>query len=677
MRQSLQKLFRNETFVSILLILLASAVTYGLSIPKLGYYHDDWYLLWSGQARGAASIIPLFSTDRPFMGVVYSLVYRLLGDGYFNWHLYALMWRIIGGLAFFWILRLLWPKDKYITTLMTVLFIVYPGFLSQPNANTKQNHLYGFGTALLSIALMLQAIKTNARVWKILYFVLSVLLTVNYLLIYEYMIGFEAVRLLLIGYVLFRDEFRNLRALAREMFKKFWPYLIAVGGFLYWRIFVFESARNATDASRVVESYLSNLRYMSLRLIIETAKDFLDVTIFAWFVKPYQSFSSARYADLANALFVAVIVIALVLLYTFLFKKWWGVDINEAETPRLIREFVWIGALTTFFAILPVVLSERQVDLNDAYKSYGLHPIGGVVIFVLGILLMFQYQFRRWILVALIGVSVATQALNADYWKQLWDYQQETWWQLTWRAPDIRDDTMVIAYLPEGFRIQQDYEVWGPVNLIYRPGSAKRPAIQSEVLTTETAYDVLKGTVRSDLNRDIRLNRDFNNLLLISLPSSSSCMHVIDGTLPVYSADDAFLVQQIGEYSHVDRIITSGKAPVPPSSIFGDEPGHDWCYYYQKASLARQVGDWEEVGRLYDKVKSLGLDANDKAEVIPFLEGLVNLGRYDDARSLYREEIRGQTRVRFPLCAFLTEDPGYPPEFGYDYEMVDEILCKS
>ena len=677
MKQLLQKLFKNETFVAILLILLTTVVTYGLSIPKLGYYHDDWYLLWSGQARGAGSIIPLFSTDRPFMGVVYSFVYRLLGDRIVNWHLYALMWRFIGGLAFFWILRMIWPKDKYITTLMTVLFMVYPGFLSEPNANTKQNHLYGFGTALLSIAFMIQAMKTNSRAWKAVYHVLSILLTVNYLFIYEYMIGFEGTRVLLLGFILLRQGIKDVRSLVKEILKKIWPYLIATGGFVYWRIFIFESTRSATDAAKLAGNYLGNLRYQSLRLIIETAKDFLDVTVFAWFVKPYQSFFSATYSNLAVALFTAVIVIALALLYTFLFKKWWGVDINEAETPRLIREYILVGAISVLFAVFPVILSGRQVDLNDAYKSYGLHPIGGVVLLVVGILFMFQHQFRKLMLIALIGVSVSTQVLNTDYWAQLWDYQRETWWQLTWRAPDIKDDTMLIAYLPDGFRMQQDYEVWGPVNLIYRTGSAKMPAIQSEVLTSETVYDVLRGNVRSDLNRDIRLNRDFNNLLLISLPSSSSCIHVIDGTMPVFSENESFLVQQAADYSHVDRIIPSGKPPVPPSAIFGDEPKHDWCYYYQKASLARQAGDWKEIGRLYDQTKSLGLDANDKAEVIPFFEALVNLGRYDDAKTLYREEIRGRTRMRFPLCNFLATDPGYPAEFRYDYPMIYEILCNS
>src|SRR5215207_5530401 len=406
MKQTLQKLFGNETFIAILLVLLTTVVTHGISIPKLGYYHDDWYVLWSGQARGAESMISLFSTDRPFMGVVYSFVYRLLGDTIINWHLYALLWRFIGGLAFFWILRLIWPNHKYITTLMAVLFIVYPGFLSQPNANTKQNHLYGFGTALLSIALMLQGLKMNRRGWKIFCSVLALLLTANYLFIYEYMIGFEGTRLILLGYVLFQEGLRGFRSFARELVKRAWPYWLVTAGFLYWRVFMFEGERNATDVSNLTGDYLSNFRYMSIRLIVETAKDFLDTTIFAWFVQPYQSFSIASYSDLGYALLIAGIVAALVLLYTFLFKKWWGADYNEAETPRLVRDFLWIGALVTVCAILPVILSGRHVELYDTYKSYGLHPISGVILFIAGIMLMFQPNFRSLIPIALVGISV-------------------------------------------------------------------------------------------------------------------------------------------------------------------------------------------------------------------------------------------------------------------------------
>ena len=87
MKQTIHNFFKNETFVAALLILLTTGITYGVSIPKLGYYHDDWFVLWSGQARGAQSLISLFATDRPFMGVVYSFVYRFLGDTIVNWHM--------------------------------------------------------------------------------------------------------------------------------------------------------------------------------------------------------------------------------------------------------------------------------------------------------------------------------------------------------------------------------------------------------------------------------------------------------------------------------------------------------------------------------------------------------------------------------------------------------------
>jgi hypothetical protein len=673
----MQKLLKNETFISTLLIFLTTVVTYGINIPKLGYYYDDWYVLWSAHARGVQSLAGLFSTDRPFMGVVYSYVYRLLGDTIVNWHLYALLWRFIGGMAFFWILRLIWPKQKYLTALMTVLFIVYPGFLSQPDANTKQNQLYGFGTALLSIALMLQAMKTNNRVWKAVCTVLSLILTANYLFIYEYMIGFEGTRLLLLGYALFLEGFRKFRPLATETLKRFLPYAAVTAGFLYWRLFIFEGSRNATDASQLAGGYLSNLRHMSIRLILQSAKDFLDLSIFAWFVKPYQLLSDSTFSSMGTAVLIAALVIGLALFYTSLFKKWWGADYSEAETPHLLKEFLAIGALTVVFGVVPVIFSGRQVDLYDAYKSYGLHPIGGVVLLTTAVLLMLKPNFRKPVLMVLIGISVLTQSLNADNWAQFWNLERETWWQLTWRASDIQDETLIMANLPEGFQLQQDYEIWGPVNLIYNPEPAKTPAIAAEVLTYDTAFDVLQQNTVSNRVRDIRIPRNFANLLLISVPSAASCMHVIDGSLPVYAENEPLITQLIGNYSHVDRIIPNGTPPVPPPDIFGTEPSHEWCYYYQKASLARQQGNWKEIGRLYDEIISLNLSPNDKSEIVPFIEGLVNDGRQDEALALYNSEFKGHLKTRFPLCTELQKDPGYPPEFKYDYSNIYRVLCNS
>jgi len=676
MNKRLLNFFKNETIIAILLVLFTTAITYGINIPSLGYYYDDWYLLWSGQTRGADSIISLFSTDRPFMGVVYSYIYRLLGNSIINWHLYALLWRFIGGLAFFWILRLVWPRHKYITTLMAVLFVIYPGFISQPDANTKQNHLFGFGTGLLSIAFMLQGLKTNSRLGKILCSLISIILTANYLFIYEYMIGLEGMRLILLGFVLIRNGFRELRTFLKNFIRIWWPYPLVMAGFLYWRLFIFEGSRNATDADQLTLGYRSDPIGMSLRMIFETVKDFLDTTLFAWFVQPFQLYANAEYTGLFLAFLVAGIVIGLTWLYSRLFKKWWGDEFQEADTPALIRNFVWMGALTTLCAIAPVVLSAREFDPTDAYKSYGLHPAAGVILFIAGLVLMLQPNYRKLGLLTLIGISVSTQLLNAMNWARYWEYQRETWWQLTWRAPDIRNNTLVMAYLSVDFSFQQDYEIWGPVNLIYRPDPANIPRISAEVLNEETALNVLRGDILSRHMRDFSLRRDFTKLLLISLPSKNSCMHVIDGTLPIYSEYESLLIRRVGAYSTLKRIVPESEAPVPLVAIFGVEPVHDWCFYYQKASLARQTGDWHEIGRLYDETVAKGLTADDKSEVFPFLEGLVNLGRYDDARKLVETEVKWRDALSYGLCESLAKDPGYPPEFKYNYTMLHQILCE-
>jgi hypothetical protein len=233
-----------------------------------------------------------------------------------------------------------------------------------------------------------------------------------------------------------------------------------------------------------------------------------------------------------------------------------------------------------------------------------------------------------------------------------------------------------MTYFNIDFGLQQDYEIWGPVNLIYRPEPSKAPPINAEVLNKDTALNILRGDALGRRMRDFDMQRDFTKVLLISLPSKNSCIHVIDGTLPVYSEYESLLVRRVGAYSVLKRINTEGESPVPPVAIFGTEPAHDWCYYYQKASLARQIGDWNEVGRLYDEMIDRGFTASDKSEVFPFIEGLVNLGRHDDAKALFKEEIKERDALSFELCESLAKDPAYPPEFNYDYATLHQILCE-
>ena len=87
-----------------------------------------------------------------------------------------------------------------------------------------------------------------------------------------------------------------------------------------------------------------------------------------------------------------------------------------------------------------------------------------------------------------------------------------------------------------------------------------------------------------------------------------------------------------------------------PASLFGKEPPHTWCYYYTKAELARQTGDWQTVTELGDKARVQGFVPGDALEWLPFIEGYVITGNYQIARDISVLAYKDDSRPRKGLC---------------------------
>ncbi len=69
----------------------------------------------------------------------------------------------------------------------------------------------------------------------------------------------------------------------------------------------------------------------------------------------------------------------------------------------------------------------------------------------------------------------------------------------------------------------------------------------------------------------------------------------------------------------------------PSMRIFGKEPPHDWCYFFQKADLARQNGDWQKIVDLAQEAAQLDLKPAYSPELLPFIEAYVHLGNWEQA----------------------------------------------
>jgi hypothetical protein len=238
-------------------------------------------------------------------------------------------------------------------------------------------------------------------------------------------------------------------------------------------------------------------------------------------------------------------------------------------------------------------------------------------------------------------------------------------------VPDLEQGTVLIGSIYE-YGYEEDYELWAPANIIYYP-QAQQPEILTEVLNHQTTKNILSSFWDSGATRTIEYDRDYENTLVFNIPSPLSCLHLIDGDAPVVSEHAESDIQAIAPFSNVSQVITVQSGYQPPVKIFGSEPGHDWCYYYQKAQLASQISDYEEVVRLGKEVKELGIKPADWYEWIPFIEGYAYTGDYKEAKKLI-PIIRELPYVKYQICNNLEDrDPNQNQEA---LDFLYQNICK-
>jgi hypothetical protein len=425
--------------------------------------------------------------------------------------------------------------------------------------------------------------------------------------------------------------------------------LLPLAAFLVYRLVYFDARRGSVNVENVLAAYQGAPLNELGRRAIELGKDFVETVVFGWTVPAYNLLSSITARQVAVGVALAAAAVVAFLLYARRSRLSADSTVAPAGAPRLPREFVLIGAFTVLAALTPVILTGRDVRWSSGFDRYTLHATLGVGLLVVGLALAgLQPRARLAAFSLLLGLSVATHYANAIVWATFWEEERQFWWQVTWRAPDLKDGTVLLATYPS-YRPFEDYEVWGPANLIYKPGQAE-PTVASEVIEELTAVKAQLGVreVRS-MRVLIGIPRDYNHTLVAAWPSQGSCVHLLDRRQLEVPATASSLVRSLGRYSDLGQIAPAAAPTSPPSRIFGVEPDHGWCWFYQTASLARQRGDWARAAQLADEAAARDLGPRDPTEWMPFFQAYVNLGRLDEAREL-AARIGAEDLVRHALC---------------------------
>lgn len=619
----------RQVWIEAALFVFISALVYLPNVFNFTFHRDDWYYIYDGIVLGPRAFLEMFEHLRPLRGPLFAGLFALFGPNPLPYHLLLFVWRVIGGAGMYWLLRLLWPTQKQGAYWAALLFTIYPGFLWWVGGFEYQPMVLSLGFQVFSTAFMAKAILAEKRAHKIYWTLASILFSWIYLGLVEYSIGMEFFRVLC-AYVLVsrgasHPTFKRLLLSIRVSI----PALLGPILFLVWRMFFFENIRKAADVSlqlgRVSDAPQVLFTWM-LHLLQGAAK----VLFMAWTVPLHQYFDAETLRLTAIGWLLALALAALVIFADRFFFR------DHGEEEGRDWEPIVIGLLGILGGLVPIVAANRFVSF-DRFSHYTLPASIAATVFLFGAWRFLSDGILRRVLIAALVLSAALTHFNlsarvADEAHSL----SQFWHQVAWRVPNIRvGATLVVDYAGIYYSESPDL-VWGPANIIYYPEARDEIPIRVPIAAVRMEADLRKDAAAGGSNTQnyIIINSfrfDYDNLLIISQPSADSCVHVMDGRWPTLSAYEDALIASIAGESKAENILPAEASPVLPENLFGPEPEHGWCYYYQRADLAWQLGDWAEVTRLGTEATQKGYAASDPIEWIPFLQADILL---DDADAL-------------------------------------------
>lgn len=633
------------------LLAAVMVLVYGLQIGSLGFYWDDWEDIFLYHLNSPVEFLKYFIYDRPTTIWVYLVFFPLFGDNPILWQGFNLVLRYLSLLGLWWTFLQVWPRRRYETGWLALLLAVFPAFFQQTIAVTYSRHFAAL--ALFSASLILTVLSVKHRRWYVPLTLLAALASFAQMMTIEYFVGLEIIRPYLL-WVLFRGDVPDRRKRLFQVIQWWLPYVIPLVGFIAWRFLIFKPVPGADDPNGVINLALfkKDPAGMVIHLAQNILQDFLYLLIFAW-----SNTIQSSQIDLASkaAWFgwimggVAAIAAAAVL----------GRSDKHAEGNTDGRLFLvdWLllGGIALMAGGLPVWITDRQIIVGQWSDRFSLGPMIGITMIVITLVSRLGYKQlqKSAVLGLLLALSISSQIREVNRYRLNWEIQREYYWQFYWRVPAMKPGTALFGTkMP--FGLIADYSVSYAMNAIYAPDMDAQH-LPYWFFSSMRAH----GNDIPDFIPDLPVKYSIRNLKFTGSTSSGivpnykageACVRILkpeDEFSPFLSSMEAKLAQ----ISNLDQILKENDDPrVTPAGIFGPEPEHDWCYYYQKADLAAQFEEWDSVASLGDEAALKDFSPAVGMEYEPFITGYARSGDWKTAYELTVKAAELTDNMEKSLC---------------------------
>jgi hypothetical protein len=661
--------------IFVLLVLIAA---YGYQIHRMGFYWDDWQLVYLASLKTPQVFWGFYAFDRPLAAWLYVLLSPVLGINPVAWQVFAILARWIGCLGFWKLFRQIWP-DRYLEAgFAALLLAVYPEFTQQPISITYSLFWVLYALFIWSLTASVSALRQPKN--YISFTILAVLASLMETLSMEYVIGLELLRPVLFTIVLLQLGKTRIQAVKRA-FTQWIPYFLVLCVFVYFRFIYFPQIHTDPEANApiLLHEILTSPLTAVPHLLQNMLQDLSQALVFAW-GKPIIP-TEIDFSQMTNwfALIIGVGVTA-VAIYLLLHKKTTTESTATAQEEKIIPfQMILIGFASVILGGLPVWSTNRQIIVGMWSDRFSLSLMFGAVILMVGATAwLMQKPIQKAVFLSIfLALGLAFQVQNTARYKLNWDAQKDYYWQLIWRAPQFKPGTVVLGNKVP-FGLSAEYSVGFALNSIYSPQSTETLPYWFFSAVSDRGGAIpeyVDGVPLKFSLRTIQFESNTSNGVAVFYKYGQSCLRVMtkeDTRFP--NLDDS--ESELLAISHPEQIVDTGKQTTLPAVLFGKEPTHNWCYYFQKADLARQNEDWQNVLAIYNQAKEMGFSPKNGTELMPMILANSNLNHWQEAMDLTQQGLALTGGAKPYFCSYWELFKSIPSGDPPASEMLQQLNCQ-
>jgi len=403
-------------------------------------------------------------------------------------------------------------------------------------------------------------------------------------------------------------------------------------------------------------------------------RDFVHMLFSTWFNVLQPETINFKAPSLVISWGIVIFVAVIVYFFGSLLRER---EYQNLQSDKWAKQAFFLGLFAIFMGMVPGWIVGRDILTGRFSDRIALPAMFGISIVLVSIITKFIQNRNHQLLTIsiLVGLAAGTQFRIANEYRWEWVEQRQFFWQLYWRAPSLVENTAVLS---DGaiFTYTGDYPTAAAINVLYasKKGDLKQPFWFFEIDDNFlNKMDILfEGQPINGSIRNITFTGNGKDNIVIWYEYPDSCLWV----LSEHEAQNTYLPELTVEAikaSNLSRInFDPNAASLPIKSVFGPEPEHGWCYYFQKADIAYLNKEWQMIVELGNQAEKLDIEPNNKFEMYPFIEAYARTGSWEQARKMTVYSFRGDKEVRDMFCQIWTDlEFTTPPDKDKDKSIED------